>query len=79
MAIASGAQVQLWNWTKDASSRTKLKFRPSKHKFKYFKVIVHTRNIRAVLFHPSGDHLLIVAPDPPRLPGGSIIPSRYDD
>lgn len=31
-----------------------------------FKVVVHTRNVRAVLFHPNGEYLFTAAPDPPR-------------
>jgi hypothetical protein len=30
--------------------------------------VVHSRNVRAVIFHPRGKYLFVAAPDPPRLP-----------
>ena len=32
----------------------------------YCRSITHKRNIRAVLFHPSGDYIFAVAPDSPK-------------
>ena len=32
------------------------------------RAITHGRNIRALVFHPIGDYLLVAAPETPRLP-----------
>ena len=34
--------------------------------FNAYHTVQHSRNIRAVLFHPDGGYLLTAAPDPPR-------------
>lgn len=40
------------------------------------RVLVHTRNIRAVLFHPDGDYVFTAAPDPPRQSQPAFTPCR---
>ena len=40
------------------------------------RVLVHTRNIRAVLFHPDGDYIFTAAPDPPRQSQPAFTPCR---
>ena len=39
--------------------------------------ITHTRNIRAVLFHPSGDYIFAVAPDSPKQAVEELAHCRY--
>lgn len=39
--------------------------------------ITHTRNIRAVLFHPSGDYIFAVAPDSPKQTVEELAHCRY--
>lgn len=39
--------------------------------------ITHTRNIRAVLFHPSGDYIFAVAPDSPKQTTEELAHCRY--
>lgn len=40
--------------------------------------ITHTRNIRAVLFHPSGDYVFAVAPDSPKQNTEELAHCRYN-
>jgi len=39
------------------------------------RIISHSRNIRAVMFHPDG-YVFIAAPDPPRVPSATFTPCR---
>ena len=39
------------------------------------RIISHSRNIRAVMFHPDG-YVFIAAPDPPRIPSATFTPCR---
>ena len=41
-----------------------------------YKRVTHSRNIRAVIFHPNGKVLLAAAPDPPRQPHAALTPCR---
>lgn len=38
--------------------------------------MVHERNIRAVVFHPDGQHIILAAPDPPRSDKTQLPPCR---
>lgn len=40
--------------------------------------VTHSRNIRAVIFHPNGKVLLAAAPDPPRQPHAPLTPCRFN-
>jgi hypothetical protein len=40
-------------------------------------VLVHSRNIRAVIFHPLGTLAFAAAPDPPRQANAAPSPCRY--
>ena len=40
------------------------------------RIITHSRNIRAVMFHPNGDYVFVAAPDPPRIPSAKFTPCR---
>lgn len=57
-----------------ASSRLSVK--PNTISLTWFS-ISHTRNIRAVLFHPSGDYLFAAAPDTPKVPLEVLTHCRY--
>jgi hypothetical protein len=62
IAIVSGAKLELWDWT----HQTRGGNRPQ------VPAIQHTRNFRAVLFHPKGEILFAAAPEAPRNTGDSI-------
>ena len=38
--------------------------------------VLHSRNIRAAIFHPLGEYLFIAAPDPPRMAHATFTPCR---
>ena len=40
------------------------------------RVLLHSRNIRAVLFHPDGDYIFAAAPDAPRQSTPAFTPCR---
>lgn len=68
IAIASGPYIRLWDWTKEANTKTKKHFKSSDQfqlPTNITRTFIHTRNIRAVFFHPLGSCLFIAAPDPP--------------
>lgn len=77
IAVASGHNLQLWDWTRTANIRTDLSnttiITPTTKLVS--KQIAHCRNIRAVTFHPAGNFLLVAAPDPPKAPS-ALIPCR---
>lgn len=69
IAIASGTKLELWDWTKRKdTSRGGYNLAPSTAA----PPITHVRNIRAVIFHPSGDYLFAAAPDAPRQSNESV-------
>lgn len=69
IAIASGTKLELWDWTKrKETSRGGYNLAPSTAA----PPITHVRNIRAVIFHPSGDYLFAAAPDAPRQSNESV-------
>ena len=66
LAIAAGPHLLFWDWMSDSPHL------PPKYQSKtvspYNTIsIMHTRSIRAVIFHPSGKYLFIGAPDGPKV------------
>ena len=65
LAIASGATLEVWNWNR-APSQT------NRNHIVHCHPVVHNRNIRAVLFYPSGEYILAAAPESPRMNQDSL-------
>ena len=64
LAVASGLQLQLTVW-KTSNHYGELQTGCSLADLHPASLIVHSRNIRATVFHPSGDFLFVAAPDKP--------------
>lgn len=67
IGIASGPNLHLWEWGKK-SSRGNMGISR--------KIVQHSRNIRALMFHPDGDIVFAAAPDPPRMAQAAFTPCR---
>eukprot|EP00981_Chlorochromonas_danica_P003725 scaffold686_cov177-Ochromonas_danica.AAC.9 len=65
IAVSSGSNVEIWKWWSDkeggdpSSTTTPVRVFPTVNNV---VAIHHNRNIRAVFFHPSGQHLLVACP-----------------
>ncbi len=73
LAVASGSKLELWHWTVSAAtnhiSRNAFEDDLPNNRNRQScreRSIVHTRNMRATIFHPDGNYLFIAAPDSPR-------------
>ncbi len=64
LAVASGTQLRLVVW-KASTPHGDLQPGNSSTDLHPSSLVVHSRNIRATLFHPSGDFLFLAAPDKP--------------
>lgn len=72
IAVASGPQLYMWDW--DGILETSHHHRGAVSRSRL--LLTHSRNIRAVMFHPHGDLAFAAAPDPPRLPNATSTPCR---
>lgn len=73
IAVASGPQLYMWDW--DGMLETsQLHSRGPAPRSRL--LLTHSRNIRAIMFHPHGDLAFAAAPDPPRLPNATSTPCR---
>jgi hypothetical protein len=77
IAVASGPELHMWRWNKQEDDA----LLNSEDMQKYpindtILLLTHSRNIRAVLFHPHGKLALAAAPDPPRLNNPPSTPCR---
>jgi WD40 repeat protein len=68
IAVATGIKLEVWNWKRGLRQTNNY---ADQHIVQHHQV-EHTRNIRAVLFYPSGDYLLAAAPDAPRPAGETL-------
>lgn len=81
LAIASGSKLEVWKWNPNpsfnssstSSSSSMSDINSNRTLGRYSRSIIHTRNIRAVGFHPTGDFLFAAAPDKPKPASESLI------
>jgi WD40 repeat protein len=75
IAISSGPQLYTWDWRENVSIANG-GYPIGKGPNPVRRLVVHSRNIRAVMFHPNGEYLFAAAPDPPRQPQAPFTPCR---
>ena len=75
IAICSGAKLHTWDW-REGMAEAWGGCMIGQSKYPSRRVVVHPRNIRAVMFHPNGDFIFAAAPDPPRIPSSAFTPCR---
>lgn len=73
LAIASGSKLEIWEWRKSNLNQSS-----SPNDQIRCKSVSHVRNIRAVIFHPSGDYLFAAAPSSPKEPNEVLTYCRYN-
>jgi len=71
LAVASGSKLEVWKWSNSNNSSSAAP--PLAENNMITCPIVHSRNIRAVCFHPSGEFILAAAPDKPKQATESLI------
>ena len=64
LAITSGSELKLWNWEQGGAEGESQTAQESSN----LPVIKHNRNLRAVIFHPSGEYIFAAAPNGPKSP-----------
>jgi len=84
VSVASGLYLYFWDWKEGMAvvhggypiGKCPYDTRGYKLKGQPRRYISHTRNIRAVMFHPNGEHVFVAAPDAPRIPSLVFTPCR---
>lgn len=74
LAVASGTSMEIWDWQNEhglSTGGSLVRKGP-----RQFRSVVHSRNIRAVIFHPVGDYIFAAAPDIPKLPSEMLTHCR---
>jgi hypothetical protein len=76
IAVASGPKIHMWEWQLPLFVARPGVFVPNGPPEGSHAMLVHTRNVRAVVFHPTYDVILAAAPDPPREDMAASTPCR---
>jgi hypothetical protein len=76
IAVASGPHLHMWEWQNPIYNIRHGAQNLSHRQRENSPFVVHSRNIRAVMFHPSGKIVFAAAPDPPRLSNVPSSPCR---
>lgn len=84
VSVASGLFLYFWDWKENMAvihggypiGKCPNNARGHKLKGQPRRIISHSRNIRAVMFHPNGEHVFVAAPDAPRIPSLVFTPCR---
>mmetsp|Transcript_22029 Transcript_22029/g.32108 ORF Transcript_22029/g.32108 Transcript_22029/m.32108 type:complete len:522 (+) Transcript_22029:222-1787(+) len=76
IAVASGPQLHMWDWQHPKHTVRPGSYHPRVNEEQHIPLLSHSRNIRAVIFHPTGKIAFAAAPDPPRLPNATSTPCR---
>jgi len=64
LAVASGPSIVVWHWKNSQGTATSYQSTHNRQQVASISTqINHKRNIRAILFHPSGDYLYAAAPE----------------
>lgn len=76
IAVASGPHLHMWEWRNEQYSLRTGTQNVAMHQTEHTPYLLHSRNIRAVMFHPSGKIVFAAAPDPPRVSNVPSSPCR---
>jgi WD40 repeat protein len=76
IAVASGPHLHMWEWKNPVYNVRQGTQIVGINQHENLPSVMHSRNIRAVMFHPSGKVVFAAAPDPPRLSNAPSSPCR---
>jgi WD40 repeat protein len=76
IAVASGPHLHMWEWQNPIYNIRHGTQNLGHRQRENSPFLAHSRNIRAVMFHPSGKIVFAAAPDPPRLSNVPSSPCR---
>lgn len=76
IAVASGPHLHMWEWKNPVYNVRQGAQNLGLHQHDNSPYLIHSRNIRAVMFHPTGKIVFAAAPDPPRVSNVPSSPCR---